>query len=282
MPHTPLLKVASPGPGEYEPRRLSSTTQKFAGSAAFRSHSDRSKWQVLRETNDPGLYQPPNMTIAFASSSARSFSRKERSGAGGFGSVSERPTTGVFRDAPPPGTYTVKGPAAQGSFPKHGTRQFNTQSARINFISRRYGPDASMVDRSATQKRTTGGESMFRSSSARFLKPRGGMADTDYWYAPANHTLAHAVFERNRRRNSLSAAFDSKSAQGLQFATPTVTPRSTPRSDVGTPRRARSASPRRRKGTKQESERLVRLREAEQRARDALEELARAQARVRR
>ena len=81
-----------PGPGQYEPKRLGSSREQYAGQSAFKSHTDRSKisYSEWKETcGDPGEYNV--IEIGSLSSKAKwSFQKSNKEGKGTFGGTRER------------------------------------------------------------------------------------------------------------------------------------------------------------------------------------------------
>ena len=200
-----FVYAASPGPGEYTPRRPSSTATKFAGSAAFRSSSSTGRaTSYLKEMGDPGQYNP-DAFMGFGSQSARSFNKMQQTGRGRFNSDTPRgefaPRTGFF------------GPGAAGYNPrpewikekKWLSPGFATKSQRSAWVKSksaapapgRYDPHNAIQ---ATSKRTLGGESGFRNATPRFQSKeetaRIRKAPGPGAYSANNHTLAAAAKER--------------------------------------------------------------------------------------
>ena len=48
----------SPGPGAYSPQQIGSTSRELSGHYAFRSSVERTVSNLLKESGDPGAYEP--------------------------------------------------------------------------------------------------------------------------------------------------------------------------------------------------------------------------------
>ena len=167
LPPLTLLFVRMAYGGADDPRRLGATSEALAGSAAFKSKSDRKNDATLREVGDPGSYNPyENQTVA--SQTTRSFNKSQSQGAGGFGSRVKRAELSIVNDAPGPGTYNAKLPESPEA--KQGSA-FASQTKRGAHVAKQHTPGAGEYDPSeASGARTTGGDSMFRSRDNRFKK----------------------------------------------------------------------------------------------------------------
>ena len=224
--------VDSPGPGSYDPRSPMSTSSRMAGSAAFRSLSRRHVASALREMGDPGQYNPSNGTIGKESGPT------SRSGSESFGVTdrSDRWTKGPARPGFA-GSYDSQGRLLRGPAANYETRPnwtdkrcgklgsnfWKSKTVReATYLQRLKTPDAIDYDVSATLKRTTGGDSMFRSRDARFKQQWLG-ADSPplNQYMPGNFTIAHAIRQKSKS-NTTQAACGGTSSRGDLFFTPKV------------------------------------------------------------
>ena len=93
------------------PPRIAPSLAQLAGSAAFKSKSDRKNDVSLKEVGDPGAYNPYDNSTLSAQTS-KSFNKSQQTGAGGFGTKVKRAELSVPNDAPGPGTYDAKLPEA--------------------------------------------------------------------------------------------------------------------------------------------------------------------------
>ena len=83
----------NPGPGSYDVKRPSVTGAELAGSAAFKSKSDRKNDVSLKEVGDPGSYNPyDNATLAAQTS--KSFNKSQQTGAGEYDPMSAQEKIG--------------------------------------------------------------------------------------------------------------------------------------------------------------------------------------------
>ena len=192
----------TPGPGSYEPRRPTTTTAKFAGSAAFKSASSNARQACyLREMGDPGSYDPYSH-LNMGSQSARSFNRTQQSGTGRFGSGSKR---GEFATGIGPG---AAGYMTRPNWVKNGRKLspgFATKSTRSDWVKPKsqspnpgvYNPQHGIK---LAEKRTQGGDSIFRNRTPRFTskeeEARVKQAPGPGHYSARTHTLAHGAKEK--------------------------------------------------------------------------------------
>ena len=203
----------NPGPGTYDPRRPSSTKEDIAGSSAFKSKSDRKVDQSLREVGDPGSYNPYDaMTVG--AQSTRSFNRSASTGAGGFGTKTQRAQLSTPNDAPGPGTYDARLP--QASEAKQGSA-FASQTKRGAYLRKQTTPGAGEYDPSLRDK-IGGGDSMFRSRDERFKK------SMELEYAAhvgpgsySSHDHLSVAAKSRKARGKASPAFASTSLRGDLF-----------------------------------------------------------------
>ena len=156
----------NPGPGAYDVKRPKVTAAELAGSAAFKSKSDRKNEVSLKEVGDPGAYNPyDNTTLAAATS--KSFNKSQQTGAGGFGTKVKRAELSVPNDAPGPGTYDAKLPEAPEA--KQGSA-FASQTKRGAYLPKQQTPGAGEYDPSRAQEKIGGRDSMFKNKDERFKK----------------------------------------------------------------------------------------------------------------
>ena len=204
----------NPGPGTYDPRVQRPTSDDLAGSAAFKSKSDRKKHDTLRDVGDPGAYHPyENLTVA--KQSQRSFNKSQQTGAGGFGTKVRRAEMHIPNDSPGPGTYDARSPSSPEA--KQGS-SFASQSKRGAYLPKQQTPGAGEYDGTdAPYQRTTGGDSMFRNREGRFKKSM----ELEYSahvgpgsYSAEHHTVSKAA---SRSRGKASSAFASTSLRGDLF-----------------------------------------------------------------
>jgi len=81
-----------PGPGTYDPKRLGASTEAYAGSSAFKSHTDRAKHShsaAKVDTHDPGEYEIMEHNSVNTQSKA-TFHTSAKSGKAGFGGTGKR------------------------------------------------------------------------------------------------------------------------------------------------------------------------------------------------
>lgn len=204
--------AATPGPGSYNPVKTGSGRSKLAATAAFKSSSERQA-SYLREMGDPGSYKVFNNTVASNSSRSGSFSKSQRAGAGGFGSVSERAEWGgPGRLGPGPladgecrpswihdrQRNGVKSPRLSSGFATKSKRSDSKFGGMLNkaalytptFI---YSPELS---HQKLEKKAQNSGCVLRSKVPRFLSASTITSTIDH--APNNHTLARASQERLR------------------------------------------------------------------------------------
>ena len=203
----------TPGPGAYDPKRQSATSSEVAGSAAFKSKSDRKSDGMLREQGDPGAYNPYSSSSVVAQSS-RSFNKSQQTGAGGFGTKSKRPTLSVPSDSPGPGTYDSKLPISPEA--KQGS-SFASQTKRGSYLHRSQTPGSGEYDPKRVDK-TSGGVSMFKNKDERFKKS----IELEYaaHVGPGSYDSAsHLSVEKRSRqqRGKVSSSFASTSLRGDMF-----------------------------------------------------------------
>merc|ERR1719446_1165816 len=128
----------TPGPGSYNASRQASDNVNLAGSAAFKSKTERKPDETLKEVGDPGLYNPYEASSLSASMS-KSFNKSQQSGSGNFGTRTKRAELSVPNDAPGPGTYDAKEPAKPEA--KQGSA-FASQTKRGAYIKKEQTPGA--------------------------------------------------------------------------------------------------------------------------------------------
>jgi len=156
----------NPGPGAYDVKRTSSTGSELAGSAAFKSKSERKNDVSLKEVGDPGAYNPYDST-QLAAMTSKSFNKSQQIGSGGFGTKVKRAELSVPNDAPGPGTYDAKLPEAPEA--KQGSA-FASQTKRGAYLPKQQTPGAGEYDPALTQEKIAGGDSMFKNKDERFKK----------------------------------------------------------------------------------------------------------------
>merc|ERR1719247_1333370 len=156
----------NPGPGAYDVKRPIATASELAGSAAFKSKSDRKNDVSLKEVGDPGAYNPYDNTT-LAAQTSKSFNKSQQTGAGGFGTKVKRAELSVPNDAPGPGTYDAKLPEAPEA--KQGSA-FASQTKRGAYLPKQQTPGAGEYDPAMAQEKINGGDSMFKNKDERFKK----------------------------------------------------------------------------------------------------------------
>jgi len=194
----------TPGPGSYDPRKPSSTVERMAGSAAFRSKSDSARpASYLRDMGDPGAYKVQSHTVASRSSKTGSFNSSVRAGAGAFGSATERGEWSNPAGRSTPAAIYETRPQWLDAQARKGKMSagFLTGTKRSTYLDlnldtpiwSKYRPEDSRT-KLETRK---GGESMFRSRSDRFASVET-VSPGPGGHVPNNHTLARAARERLR------------------------------------------------------------------------------------
>merc|ERR1719446_1583686 len=157
----------TPGPGSYNASRQASDNVNLAGSAAFKSKTERKPDETLKEVGDPGLYNPFEST-SLSVSMSKSFNKSQQSGSGNFGTRTKRAELSVPNDAPGPGTYDAKEPAKPEA--KQGSA-FASQTKRGAYVRKEVTPGAGEYDpKAAGAEKVEGGDSMFKNKDDRFKK----------------------------------------------------------------------------------------------------------------
>lgn len=207
----------TPGPGSYDPRAPKSDVPKMTGSAAFKSKSSMDGGSgkgraasFLREMGDPGSYRVFGHTLASSTSRSGSFGASQRSGASGFGSVSERAEWGG------PGRLGP-GPLAAGNTRKgwldsnakrgrmssgFATKSTRSESAFGGFLNVEalhtptfiYNPGEA---RRKLEKKPPECGFVLKSNTPRFASDATASPGPS-GHVPNNHTLARAARERLR------------------------------------------------------------------------------------
>jgi len=203
----------NPGPGAYDAKLSSSDVAGLAGSAAFKSKSERKNDVSLKEVGDPGSYNPyDNMTLA--ASTSKSFNKSQQTGAGGFGTKVKRAELSVPNDSPGPGTYDAKLPEAPEA--KQGSA-FASQTKRGAYLPKAQTPGAGEYDPNMPQEKIAGGESMFKNKDERFKKSM----ELEYaaHVGPGSYSQAEGTVELAFKKQSgkVSSAFASTSLRGDSF-----------------------------------------------------------------
>eukprot|EP00325_Prymnesiales_sp_UTEX-LB-985_P031446 CAMPEP_0174717508 /NCGR_PEP_ID=MMETSP1094-20130205/26468_1 /TAXON_ID=156173 /ORGANISM="Chrysochromulina brevifilum, Strain UTEX LB 985" /LENGTH=243 /DNA_ID=CAMNT_0015917435 /DNA_START=69 /DNA_END=800 /DNA_ORIENTATION=- len=210
----------NPGPGSYDPKQHGDQgfrqpqTNNYAGSMAFKSKSDRTNENILREAGDPGAYEPYS-TMNVASKSAQSFNRSQQTGAGGFGTKSKRAELSVATDSPGPGTYDGKLPTSPEA--KQGS-SFASQTKRGAYIPKTVTPGAGEYDPRESQQKLRGGDSMFKNRHDRFKMSMDIEVSRHVGpgsYGSGSHNTIASRYQRNRGK--VSGAFASTSLRGDMF-----------------------------------------------------------------
>jgi len=203
----------NPGPGAYDVKRPIITASELAGSAAFKSKSDRKNDVSLKEVGDPGAYNPyDNSTLAAQTS--KSFNKSQQTGAGGFGTKVKRAELSVPNDAPGPGTYDAKLPEAPEA--KQGSA-FASQTKRGAYLPKAQTPGAGEYDPATAQEKIAGGDSMFKNKDERFKKSM----ELEYaaHVGPGSYAQADKTVEMDFKKSSgkVSSAFASTTLRGDTF-----------------------------------------------------------------
>ena len=185
----------------------------LAGSAAFKSKSDRKNDVSLKEVGDPGAYNPyDNSTLAAQTS--KSFNKSQQTGAGGFGTKVKRAELSVPNDAPGPGTYDAKLPEAPEA--KQGSA-FASQTKRGAYLPKQQTPGAGEYDPAMAQEKIGGGDSMFKNKDERFKKSM----ELEYaaHVGPGSYSQADRTVELDFKKDSgkVSSAFASTSLRSDSF-----------------------------------------------------------------
>ena len=203
----------NPGPGAYDPKASTTDIDNLAGSAAFKSKSDRKNDVSLREVGDPGAYNPYDNT-SMSAQTAKSFNKSQQTGAGGFGTKVKRAELSAQNDAPGPGTYDARLPGSPEA--KQGSA-FASQTKRGAYLPRAQTPGAGEYDASDAKQRTTGGDSMFRNRDQRFKKSM----ELEYaaHVGPGSYSNLHNTVESRSRksRGKVSGWAASTSLRGDMF-----------------------------------------------------------------
>ena len=211
---------ATPGPGEYEPRRSKSTNTILAGSAAFRSSSAQRKNTF--EWSDPGTF------VRRVGNLKHSFNRSVQEGDGKFGSKSPRPAWGrvhpVHHAGPIPGTYNPREPWRYGkNKPSAGFLTTTKRSEFILKVAKKNIPDPYLGHSTvrSQQKRVVGGESSFK-GTPRFEVQRTGQGDLGPGsYRHDHNTMSQSARDYKSGPSKLSACFAGNRHHDL-FQTPKV------------------------------------------------------------
>merc|ERR1719446_62039 len=156
----------TPGPGSYNASRQASDNVNLAGSAAFKSKTERKPDETLKEVGDPGLYNPFEST-SLSVSMSKSFNKSQQSGSGNFGTRTKRAELSVPNDAPGPGTYDSKEPAKPEA--KQGSA-FASQTKRGAYVRKEVTPGAGEYEPKTANEKIAGGDSMFKNKDDRFKK----------------------------------------------------------------------------------------------------------------
>uniref|UniRef100_A0A7S3ABY5 Uncharacterized protein n=1 Tax=Haptolina ericina TaxID=156174 RepID=A0A7S3ABY5_9EUKA len=194
-----------PGPGAYNSSLQGTDGQRLAGSAAFKSKTERKPDETLKEVGDPGLYNPYDNT-SLASNMSKSFNKGQQSGSGNFGTRTKRAELSVPNDAPGPGTYDAKEPpkpeAKQGS-------AFASQTKRGAYAKKEATPGAGEYEPKLAGDSITGGDSMFKTKDDRF-KPNSELEQQAHVgpgsYKQDDHTVQQSFSEN---AGKVSSAFAS-------------------------------------------------------------------------
>merc|ERR1719446_2046909 len=156
----------TPGPGSYNASRQASDNVNLAGSAAFKSKTERKPDETLKEVGDPGLYNPFEST-SLSVSMSKSFNKSQQSGSGNFGTKTKRAELSVANDAPGPGTYDAREPAKPEA--KQGSA-FASQTKRGAYAKKEVTPGAGEYEPRQQGEHISGGDSMFKNKDDRFHK----------------------------------------------------------------------------------------------------------------
>ena len=195
----------TPGPGSYNASRQSGDGVALAGSAAFKSKTERKPDETLKEVGDPGLYNPFEGSSLSANMS-KSFNKSQQSGSGNFGTRTKRAELSVPNDAPGPGTYDAKEPAKPEA--KQGSA-FASQTKRGAYVRKEVTPGAGEYDPKAAADKVAGGDSMFKNKDMRFKK--SAELEQQAHVGPGSYTQTDFTVEKNYNSNvgKVSSAFAS-------------------------------------------------------------------------
>jgi len=203
----------TPGPGSYDAKLGVTDVDQLAGSAAFKSKSDRKNDVSLKEVGDPGAYNPFDNTT-MAAETSKSFNKSQQTGAGGFGTKVKRAELSVPNDAPGPGTYDAKLPEAPEA--KQGSA-FASQTKRGAYLPKQQTPGAGEYDPAMAQEKINGGDSMFKNKDERFKKSM----ELEYaaHVGPGSYAQADRTVELDFKKSSgkVSSAFASTSLRADSF-----------------------------------------------------------------
>jgi len=204
----------TPGPGSYNATRQAADSTNLAGSAAFKSKTERKPDETLKEVGDPGLYNPYENT-SLATTMSKSFNKSQQSGAGNFGTRTKRAELSVPNDAPGPGTYDAKEPAKPEA--KQGSA-FASQTKRGAYVRKEVTPGAGEYDPKAAGDKIAGGESMFKNKDMRFKK--SAELEQQAHVGPGSYTQTDYTVEKayNQNVGKISSAFASTTLRD-SFAT---------------------------------------------------------------
>jgi len=154
----------TPGPGAYDAKKPVDGSGQVRASSAFKSRTERSGDQTMKDVGDPGLYNP-TAGADLASKTSKTFNKSQQRGTGGFGTTSKRAELSQVVDNPGPGAYDSKEPVKPEA--KHSSA-FASQSKRgVARIETTPGVGEYAPENAMTQH-VIGGEAAFKSKDSRF------------------------------------------------------------------------------------------------------------------